>query len=118
MKRLLLFLLSLVAAVGLSAPVYAYADKGDDIGEERAQAAETDAEFLAALKAAGFSYSSPNQVISSAQVVCVMAARGRPGLDIIYDLKQANPGLSTDRAAEFAKIASETYCSQQLEKKK
>ncbi len=70
--------------------------------------------FLASLQAAGFTYTSTDQVIAAGKTVCDLANRGEPGLELITDLKANNPGLSTDRAAQFAAIAARTYCPHHL----
>lgn len=62
-------------------------------------------------------YSNPGQAIVAGKAVCGLVARGEPGLKVVLDLKNNNPGFSTDGAAQFAAIAAQTYCPQELVKK-
>ena len=76
--------------------------------------AAADAGFLAALQAAGITYTYPAQVISAGRTMCALADRGETGLELIADIKAQNPGFSTDGAAVFAAIASRSYCPHHL----
>lgn len=100
MKRLLA-LVAVIAAINLAAPAY-----GEPEGDDTA--------FLAALENAGFTYSSPGQVITSAKAVCGMMSRGETGLQVVHDIKTENPGMTMDGAARFAAIASNAYCPEHL----
>lgn len=100
MKRPVM-LLGLCAVIGFAAPAHGEPD-GDD------------AAFLAALHNAGFTYSSPNQVIASAKAACGLMSNGETGLQVIHDIKDQNPGMTMDGAARFAAIASNTYCPEHL----
>lgn len=100
MKRLLT-LVGVFIAIGLAAPAY-----GEPEGD--------DAAFLAALQNAGFTYSSPRQVITSAKAVCGFVSKGETGLQVVHDIEDQNPGMTMDNAARFAAIASNAYCPQYL----
>ena len=100
MKRLLA-LAGVFITIGLAAPAY-----GEPEGD--------DAAFLAALENAGFTYSSPGQVITSAKAVCGMMSKGETGLQVVHDIKNENPGMTMDGAARFAALASNAYCPEHL----
>ena len=100
MKRLLA-LVSVFTAISLAGPAY-----GEPEGD--------DAAFLAALENAGFTYSSPGQVITSAKAVCGMISKGETGLQVVHDIKNENPGMTMDGAARFAALASNAYCPEHL----
>jgi hypothetical protein len=101
-------LLALVGAfttIGLAAPAH---------GEPEGDPDGADAAFLAALHNAGFTYSSPGQVITSAKAVCGFMGNGETGLQVIHDIKDQNPGMTMGDAARFAAIASNMYCPEHL----
>lgn len=100
MKRLLT-LVSVLTAIGLAAPAY-----GEPEGDDGA--------FLAALQNAGFTYTSPGLVITSAKAVCGFISKGETGLQVVHDVKDQNPGMTMDDAARFAAIASNAYCPEHL----
>lgn len=100
MKSLMSFV-SVLTAISLAAPAY-----GEPDGEDGA--------FLAALQNAGFTYSSPGQVITSAKAVCGFIGKGETGLQVVRDIKDQNPGMTMDDAARFAAIASNAYCPEHL----
>jgi hypothetical protein len=99
--KLLLAPVGVLILIGLAAPASAEPE-GDD------------AAFLAALRNAGLTYSSPSQAIASAKAVCGLMGRGETGLQVVNDIKNENPGMSLDAAAQFAAIASNTYCPEHL----
>lgn len=99
--KLLLALISVSTAVGIAAPAHGEPD-GDD------------AAFLAALRAAGLTYGDPGQAIASARAVCGLMSRGETGLQVVSDVKNQNPGLTMDAAAQFTAIASDVYCPEHL----
>jgi Protein of unknown function (DUF732) len=100
MKRLLA-LAGVFFTIGLAPPA-----DGEPEGD--------DAAFLAALESAGFTYSSPGQVITSAKAVCGMISKGETGLQVVHDIKNENPGMTMDGAARFAALASNAYCPEHL----
>jgi Protein of unknown function (DUF732) len=97
--RVLPFLASAVAVVGLAVP--AHADSDDDA-------------FLAALNKAGISYKSPDRAIAAAQKVCDLANGGTSQLDIIRDVHEFNPSFSASAAAKFVQAAATAYCPDRL----
>ncbi|MEB3033656.1 DUF732 domain-containing protein [[Mycobacterium] nativiensis] len=113
----LLTVLAAGAVLAFSGAASAHADP-----ELGAQASADDAgvhhaAFLESLRAAGITYSSPSQAIDAARTVCGLVDRGETGLQVITDLKDNNPGFTTDGAAQFAAIAANVYCPHQLTKK-
>ncbi|OBF89496.1 hypothetical protein A5791_16985 [Mycobacterium sp. 852002-51163_SCH5372311] len=96
-----LLLAGVFVTISLAAPAY-----GEPEGD--------DAAFLAALENAGFTYSSPGQVITSAKAVCGMMSKGETGLQVVHDIKNENPGMTMDGAARFAALASNAYCPEHL----
>lgn len=114
-------LLALAVAAGLSfagaAPGNADPEPGAQPDPEVAAGGVHNAAFLASLRAAGITYTSSSQAIEAAHTVCGLVDRGEPGLQVIADLKENNPGFTTDGAAQFAAIAANTYCPHQLTKK-
>lgn len=99
----LLALLAVVTAAGFAAP--AHADPG---------ANDADPGFLASLRNAGITYTSPEQAIDAAHAVCDLAGNGQSGLQVITSLQNANPEFTMDGAATFARLAANSYCPQQL----
>jgi hypothetical protein len=105
--RLLLAILSVSAMVGLAAPAYGDpppVPDGDDAG------------FLAALKQAGISYSSPDQTVAAGRAVCTCLNNGESGLELVHDVKMHNPGMDMEMASNFALISAKFYCPHQLSK--
>lgn len=101
MKRVLALLGIGAAALGYTAPA-------------RAEPQGDDAAFLASLDQSGITYSSPVQVIASAEAVCGLMGRGETGLQVVTDIKDQNPGMTMDGAAQFAALASNAYCPHHL----
>lgn len=86
--------------VGMAAP--AYGEPTDDAG------------FLATVHDAGITYSSSDRAISFGKQVCGWISSGKPGPEVIQDLQNNNPGLTTDHATLFVAISAKYYCPQQL----
>lgn len=106
MKRLLTAL-GVAALIGLAAP--AYADpvpepNGDDVG------------FLAALRQAGFSFSSESAAVAAGRAVCSCLNNGEDNLELLHDVKSRNPGMDMEMASNFALISAKFYCPHQLSK--
>lgn len=108
--KLLLALAGAFTAIGLAVPVHA--DPSADTAPE-----PDNGPFLTSLQAAGIDYANPDQVIAAGKTMCELANRGESGLELISDLKANNPGLTTDRAAQFAAIAARSYCPHHLNPK-
>jgi hypothetical protein len=101
--RPLLALLGVSTMIGLAAPAYGDPNGGaDDVG------------FLASLRSAGITYTSPDGAIAFAKTVCVSMGSGESGLQVVQDLKTNNPALTTDHASKFVAISAKYYCPQQL----
>jgi hypothetical protein len=99
--RLLTALLGVATMVGLAAPAYGTPDDGSD-----------DAGFLATVRDAGIKYTNPVQAIAFAKGACGSMANGKPGPELIRDLQNNNPELTTDHAALFVAISAKYYCPQ------
>jgi Protein of unknown function (DUF732) len=99
--RPLLALLGVATMVGLAAPAYGNPDDGFD-----------DAGFLATVRDAGLNYTSSVQAIAFAKGVCGSLGSGKSGPELIHDLQNSNPGLTTDHAALFVAISAKYYCPQ------
>lgn len=97
--RLLPFLASAVALIGMAIP--AHADSADDA-------------FLAALNKAGITYQNPDRAIQAGQKVCDLANSGTTQLDIIRDVHELNPAFTTAKAALFVQTAAGVYCPERL----
>ncbi|OSC24970.1 hypothetical protein B8W69_20400 [Mycobacterium vulneris] len=97
--RVLPFLASTVASIGMAMP--AHADSDDDA-------------FLAALTKAGISYQNPDRAITAGQKVCDLANSGTSQLDIVRDIRDLNPGFTMVSAAKFAQAAASVYCPERL----
>lgn len=104
-------LLALIGAIGTAAAIVLAAPGHAEPGGDPDKG---DAAFLAALDHAGFTYSSPGQVIASAKAVCGMMSNGETGLQVVHDITDQNPGMTMDGAARFAAIVSNTYCPEHL----
>jgi hypothetical protein len=99
--RLLPALLGVATMVGLAAPAYGNPDDGS-----------YDAGFLATVHDAGLNYTSSAEAIAFAKGVCGWIANGKSGPELIHDLQNDNPGLTTDHAALFVAISAKYYCPQ------
>ena len=73
-----------------------------------------EAAFLASLRSAGVNYSTPDGAVKFAKVICRSMGSGELGPQMIGELKNQNPGLTTDHATSFLAIAAKFYCPQQL----
>ena len=72
-------------------------------------------QFLSSLQQLGIHFGDPAQAISAGHHVCGLAQRGESGLELINDLREQNPGLSTNSAAQFATVSAQAFCPKQLE---
>lgn len=88
-----------------------------EAGAVEVSAAETTGEttaFLASLRRAGIGFADPEQAVAAGHAVCGLAANGETGLELLTDLRNANPALTISGAAQFAAIAAQAYCPHQL----
>jgi hypothetical protein len=106
-KRLLALL---SVSMGIVITVPAHAEPGMD-----EPPAGDDGAFLSSLRQLGISFNDPNQAIGAGQAVCGLIARGESGLELLDDLRTANPALTMNGAAQFATLAAKSYCPRQLE---
>lgn len=99
--------LAAAAAIVLAAPGHA------EPGVVEANAVDP-GEFITSLRQVGIAFTDPEQAITAGKAVCGLAANGETGLELLNDLRNANPALTINGAAQFAAIAARSYCPQQL----
>jgi Protein of unknown function (DUF732) len=102
--RLLLALVGVSLVIGIAPPAHGDPDAGG--GDE--------AGFLASLRSAGITYTTPAGAVRFAKTVCESMGKGEWGPQMLDELKSENPGLTTDHATSFLAIAAKFYCPQQL----
>lgn len=107
MRLLLALAVGASAAIGL-APL-APGEPGTTSDDEAA--------FLASLRSAGITYSTPEGAIKFAKAVCVSMGNGELGPQMLDELKNENPGLTNEHATSFLAIAAKYYCPQQLNRR-
>lgn len=107
MRLLLALGVGVSAAVGLAS--LAHGEPGTTGGDE--------AGFLASLRSAGITYSTPDGAIKFAKAVCVSMGNGELGPQMMDELKSQNPGLTNEHATSFLAIAAKYYCPQQLNRR-
>lgn len=88
------------AVIGLAAPA-------------RGAPGYDDVSFLATVRDAGITYTSPDRAIASGKAVCGWISTGKPGPEVVADLQKNNPGMPADHATLFVAIAVKYYCPQQ-----
>lgn len=76
-----------------------------------------EAGFLASLRSAGITYSTPDGAMKFAKAMCVSMGNGEFGPQMVDELKSENPGLTNDHATSFLAIAVKYYCPQQLSRR-
>jgi hypothetical protein len=100
---------ALLALVGLSALIditpAAYGEPA---------AASDDVGFLATVRDAGITYTSPDRAIAFGKQVCGWIGSGKPGPEVVQNLQTNNPGMTADHAQLFVAISAKYYCPQQL----
>lgn len=74
-----------------------------------------DSAFLAELQHAGISYPGDDGAVEAGKTVCRLANNGETALQVLNDLRAADPELSLQGAAAFVTIAARTYCPHQLD---
>lgn len=87
-------------------------------GDPAAAPGVDEAGFLASLRSAGITYSTPDGAIKFAKAVCVSMGNGEFGPQMLDELKSENPGLTNDHATSFLAISAKYYCPQQLNGKR
>ena len=94
--RLLLMLAGFAAMIGMAVP--AYADSTDD-------------QFLAALGPAGVNFDDTGKAVAAGKSVCTMANSSNMRMvNVVIAIKNANSGLTFQKAADFTRIAANAYC--------
>lgn len=93
--------LGVAAVIGLAATAHA-------------EPASNDTTFLGSLQQSGITFSNPAQAVAAGRGVCGMMTDGTPGIQVVSELAQRNPGFSLDAAAQFTRLAANAYCPQQL----
>ncbi|CDO88758.1 glycine cleavage system P protein [Mycobacterium triplex] len=106
MKRLLT-VVGVAAAIAFAAPAHA-----DPVPEPNGD----DAGFIAALRQAGFSFSSESAAVAAGRAVCSCLNNGEDNLELLHDVKSRNPGMDMEQASNFAMISAKFYCPHQLSK--
>lgn len=107
--KLLSALLGVALGVVIAAPAHAVP------GEDEAAADDNNEVFIADLHQVGINFADPGQAVGAGKAVCGLLARGVSGLQLLNDLKDNNPGLTTNGAAQFATISAKSYCPRQLQ---
>lgn len=103
--RSVLSVLGAAALIGVAAPAYAEPEAGGG-----------DTAFLASLRSVGLAFASDDRAVAAGHAVCGLISNGEPGLQVLQEVKRDNPGLSLDGASQFAALAANSYCPQQLTK--
>lgn len=107
--KLLLALLGVALGIVTAVPAHAVP------GEDEAAADENNEVFIADLHKVGISFANPDQAVAAGKAVCGLISRGVSGLQLLNDLRDNNPALTTNGAAQFATISAKSYCPRQLE---
>jgi hypothetical protein len=97
--RLLPFLASSAAVIGLAAP---------------AQADNADPNFVAALNNAGITFKAGSDVTGIGRRECQLMDQGTSEADVINAMVDQNPGFTTDAATKFTHIAEQNLCPQHI----
>lgn len=108
----LLALLTVSLGITIAAPAHATP------GEDEAPADDNNGSFLSDLHTVGISFKDPGQAVAAGKSVCGMITRGVSGLQLLTDIRDNNPALTTSGAAQFATISAKAYCPGQLEESK
>ncbi|OIN82465.1 DUF732 domain-containing protein [Mycobacterium malmoense] len=107
--KLLLALLGVWMGIVTAVPAHAIP------GEDEEPVDDNNESFLSDLHAVGISFQDPDHAVSAGKAVCGLMARGVSGLQLLNDLRDNNPALTTNGAAQFATISAKAYCPRQLQ---
>jgi hypothetical protein len=107
--RLLLALLGVSMGIVLAVPAYAVPGEDEEATDENTES------FIADLHNLGISFQDPGRAVSAGKAVCGLMSRGESGLQLLNDLRDNNPALTTNGAAQFATISAKAYCPRQLD---
>lgn len=105
----------LLAVLGLAVGIVGVAHAHADPGFDEQPTDENREAFLADLSRVGISFQDPEQAVSAGKAVCGFVSRGVSGLQLLNDIRDNNPGLTTSGAAQFATISAKAYCPRALE---
>jgi len=100
-------LLGVAATLGLATPAHADPASPDP---------GVDSSFLDALTKAGITYNNGNSAVNAGKTACGLMDQGQPELDVIHNVTEQNPGISSTNAAKFTAIAASAYCPQYLQR--
>ncbi|WAJ46690.1 DUF732 domain-containing protein [Mycobacterium sp. Aquia_216] len=109
MKPLFALLGILLGGIVIAAPAHAIP------GEDEEATDENNEVFIADLSKVGISFKDPDQAVAAGKAVCGLLSRGVSGLQLLNDLRDNNPALTTNGAAQFATISAKSYCPRQLD---
>lgn len=101
----------LPALLGIAAVACAPAIHADPTDDPK-----LDATFLDALQRAGITFSNGQSAVTAAKTACGMLDHGQAEMDVIHNVTEQNPGISTTSAAQFTAIAASAYCPQHLQR--
>ncbi|MDV3249032.1 DUF732 domain-containing protein [Mycobacterium avium subsp. hominissuis] len=107
--KLLLALLGVSMGIVIAVPAHAVP------GEDESPTDDNNEAFLADLHKVGISFQDPGQAVSAGKAVCGLVSRGVSGLQLLNDLRDNNPALTTNGAAQFATISAKAYCPRELD---
>jgi hypothetical protein len=105
----LLAVLAVLMGIVISVPAQA------DPGIDEPPGNDNDGVFLADLQKVGIGYSDPNQAVGAGKAVCACIHNGMSGLHLLKHLRENNPALTENGAAQFATISAKSYCPRQLD---
>jgi hypothetical protein len=105
----------LLAVIGVSMWIVFGAPAHAEPGVDEAPSNDNNGVFLSDLQKVGIGYSDPNQAISAGQAVCACIHNGMSGLHLLKHLRENNPALTENGAAQFATISAKSYCPRQLD---
>ena len=105
----------LLAVLGVSTGIVFGVPAHAEPGIDEAPSNDNNATFLADLNKVGIGYSDPNQAVSAGQAVCACVHNGMSGLHLLKHLRENNPALTENGAAQFATISAKAYCPRQLD---
>ncbi|ORA16030.1 DUF732 domain-containing protein [Mycobacterium arosiense] len=107
--RLLLALVGIAMGIAMAVPAHATPGEDEPASDENTES------FLSDLHTVGISFQDPAQAVNAGKSVCGLISRGESGLQLLIDLRDSNPALTTSGAAQFATISAKAYCPRQLQ---
>lgn len=107
--KLLLALVGVLLGIVAAAPAYA------EPGVDEPPTDDNNEVFLSDLNQIGINFQDPNQAIGAGKAVCGLISRGVSGLQLVNDIRDNNPALTSKDAARFATISAQAYCPRTLQ---